>query len=69
MGPDGADALRWFFQARHLYEHKAGVIDERFVAKVPRFSGQKGQILSLPTADLIKSINVLEELVRKLDAE
>ncbi|MDE0004615.1 MAG: hypothetical protein OXQ29_18145 [Rhodospirillaceae bacterium] len=61
------DHLRWFFQARHLYEHNAGVVDERFVSKLPAYSALCGRLLPLNVEDLGAGIDTLEGLARELD--
>ena len=61
------DRLRWFFQARHLYEHNAGVVDERFANKLPAYSALCGRLLPLNVEDLGAGIDTLESLARELD--
>ena len=59
--------IKWFFQARHLYVHNAGVIDERFASKQPAFSHMIGRILPLDSEHLLQIIDELAELCRELD--
>ena len=61
------DDIKWFFQARHLYVHNAGVIDGRFVSKQPAFANMIGRILPLDSEQLLQMIDKLAELCRKLD--
>ena len=66
LGTD-LDHLCWFFQARHLYEHNAGVVDERFIGKLPAYSSLCGRLLPLNPDDLNAGIDALEHLARELD--
>ncbi len=59
--------VRWFFQARHVYEHNAGVVDDRFIAKVPEAAPQKGQILPLPEQRLVAGIAAIDKLAAAID--
>jgi len=62
------ERLLWFFQARHVYEHNAGVIDRRFVEKLPSFGPQVGRLLPLSDDELLAGIDAVESLARKIDA-
>lgn len=59
--------IKWFFQARHIYVHNAGVIDERFAAKQPSFFHMVGRILPLDSEHLLQVMDGLAELCRELD--
>ena len=61
------EEIKWFFQARHLYVHNAGVIDARFVSKQPAFNHMIGRILPLDSEQLHQVIDKLADLCRKLD--
>ena len=37
IGTPNWEQMKWFFQARHIYTHNAGVVDARFVAKQPSY--------------------------------
>ena len=67
MGVAPWEEIKWFFQARHLYVHNAGVIDERFALKQPAFSHMKGRILPLDSGKLFQNINTLGQLCQELD--
>ena len=67
MGVAAWEEIKWFFQARHLYVHNAGVIDDRFASKQPAFSHMKGRILSLDAGKLVQNIDMLGLLCRELD--
>jgi hypothetical protein len=62
-----AQALRWLFQARHVYEHNAGVVDDRFLARVADTTAVRGQLLSLPSADVLGGIDAVAKLAQSLD--
>lgn len=66
---DGNEAasVRWFFQARHVYEHNAGVVDERFVTRVPDAAALLGQLLPLPEARLFAGIAAVDKLAMGVD--
>ena len=67
LGEEAWNELRWFFQARHVYVHNAGVIDGRFVSKLPRLAHMRDRILPLETERLKRNIDMLEQLSRALD--
>ena len=47
IGESAWEDMKWFFQARHIYSHNAGVVDARFVAKQPSYSHMLGRMLPL----------------------
>ena len=51
--------IKWFFQARHIYVHNAGVIDERFIARQTALADMKGRVLPLDPERLAQNIDVL----------
>lgn len=59
--------VRWLFQARHVYEHNAGVVDDRFIAKVPEAAPQRGQLLPLPEQRLVAGITAVDKLAAAID--
>ena len=67
LSPDEETSLKWFFQARHVYEHNAGVVDDRFITRVPTAASMLGQLLPLPQADLLSGISAVEKLAQAMD--
>ena len=65
--PDEARLLTWFLQARHVYEHNAGVVDDRFVDRVPEAAHIHGRLLPLPQDDLLGGIDAVAKLAQGLD--
>ena len=59
--------IKWFFQARHIYVHNAGVIDERFIASQTALADMKGRVLPLDPERLANNIDVLGGICRGLD--
>ena len=59
--------IKWLFQARHVYVHNAGVIDERFTARQTALAGMKGRVLPLDPEQLAQNIDVLGAICRVLD--
>ena len=68
VGAEAWEDLKWFFQARHVYLHKAGVADPRFVSKQPSYSHLLGKIVPLDIDRLKRNIDVLGDLAEELDA-
>ena len=60
--------LKWFFQARHAYTHRAGVIDDRFVSKQPTYSHLLGRVLPLDADRIDRNIDSIGFLAKELDA-
>ncbi len=67
IGAPAWEDIKWFFQARHIYVHNAGVIDERFIARQTAFTNMKGRVLPLEPERLTQNIDVLEGICRALD--
>ncbi len=67
LSPDEAARLNWFFQARNVYEHNAGVVDARFIEQVPRSAALRGRLLPLPQSHLLSGIEAAEKLARAID--
>ncbi len=68
VGVNAWEELKWFFQARHIYNHNAGVVDNRFAAKQPAVAHMVGRILPLETDRLRINIETLGRLAKELDA-
>ena len=64
---DEAARLNWFFQARHVYEHNAGVVDDRFIERVSGSAALRGRLLPLPESDLLSGIEALAKLAQAID--
>ena len=47
IGVPAWEDIKWFFQARHIYVHNAGVVDERFVSRQTALADMKGRVLRL----------------------
>ena len=67
IGSSDWEDMKWFFQARHIYNHNAGVVDARFVAKQPTYMSMLGQLLPLDVDRFRKNIEALGLLAKKLD--
>ena len=67
IGVPAWEDIKWFFQARHIYVHNAGVVDERFIARQTNLADMKGRVLPLEPKRLIKNIDVLGGICRALD--
>ena len=68
IGVSAWEELKWFFQARHVYVHNAGVIDERFTSRQPALVYMQGRVLPLESKRLAQNIDVLGSLCRELDS-
>ena len=68
IGISAWEELKWFFQARHVYVHNAGVIDERFTSRQPALAYMQGRVLPLESERLAQDIDVLGSLCRELDS-
>ena len=67
IGVSAWEDLKWFFQARHVYVHNAGVVDERFTSRQPALVYMQGRVLPLESERLAQNIDVLSSLCRELD--
>lgn len=67
IGCSAWEDIKWFFQARHIHVHNAGVIDERFVSKQPHFAQMWGRLLPLDVKRLTQNIEVLGLLSCQID--
>ena len=68
IGTSSWEEVKWFFQARHIYHHNAGVVDDKFVAKQPAYAYMLGQILPLDADRLRQTIRELGVLAAELDS-
>ena len=68
IGESAWEDMKWFFQARHIYSHNAGVVDARFVAKQPSYSHMLGRMLPLDADRVHRNIEALGLLATKIDA-
>ena len=68
IGVSAWDELKWFFQARHVYVHNAGVIDKRFTSRLPALTYMQGRVLPLESVRIAQNIDVLASLSRELDS-
>ena len=67
VGVPAWEDIKRFFQARHIYIHNAGVVDERFVARQATLAHMKGRVLPLDPERLAQNIDVLGGVCRGLD--
>ena len=67
VGVASWDDIKWFFQARHVYVHNAGVTDDRFVSKQPAFAYLRGRRLPLEPERLLRTIVAVGRLSEELD--
>ena len=67
VGVPAWEDIKWFFQARHIYVHNAGVVDERFIARQAALAHMKGRVLPLDPERLAQNIDVLGGVCRGLD--
>ena len=68
IGIPAWEDIKWFFQARHIYVHNAGVVDERFISKQTALAYMKGRVLPLEPERLAQIIDMLGSLCRELDS-
>ena len=68
LGAEGWHRLKWFFQARHIYEHGQGVVDQQFVNRVPYQSHLLGRVLPLEVDQLYETIRDLEIYAQEIFA-
>ena len=59
IGTSAWEDMKWFFQARHIYTHNAGVVDARFVSKQPSYLHMLGRLLPLDADRIGKNIDAL----------
>ena len=67
-GVSAWEDIKWFFQARHIYAHNAGVVDDRFIARQLALAEMKGRVLPLDSERLAQDIEFLGEVCRALDS-
>ena len=68
IGNSKWEDLKWFFQARHIYSHNAGVVDDRFIAKQPAYAYMRDRLLPLDPEQIDRNIDVLGLLATELDS-
>jgi len=66
LGPDGADDLHRLVQVRHIYEHNLGVVDDQFVANVPKCAHLRGRIYPITVEGVERLISLLGQLASSL---
>ena len=66
IGVPAWEDIRWFFQARHVYAHNAGVVDDRFVSKQPALADMLGRVLPLDPDRLARNVDSLGGICRHL---
>ena len=66
IGVPAWEEIKWFFQARHIYVHSAGVIDERFISKQTNLAYMRGRVLPLEPQRLAQNLDVLGSLCQEL---
>ncbi len=62
LTPADSDFLFLMFQARHIYEHNAGVIDNDFVKKLPAYTHQLGRKFFLQRDDVSLFVALMRQL-------
>lgn len=62
LTPADRDFLYKMFQVRHLFEHKAGVIDSKFINAEPSYAGQLGRKYKLSKEELTLFISLMRKL-------
>lgn len=67
IGVPAWEDIKWFFQARHIYAHNAGVVDERFISRQTALANMKSMLLPLDPERLAQNIDVLGGICRELD--
>lgn len=60
IGADRAEFLRKMLQVRHLCEHNMGVVDAKFVTKVPALACLKGRKYPLQQGEVEELLSVLK---------
>jgi len=67
LGEAAWDQLHWHVQARHLYEHNAGVVDARFIRKRPESAQLLGRKLPLSPSTVRNGLDQLRRLAAEMD--
>ncbi|MFF1676197.1 hypothetical protein ACFVYG_09210 [Streptomyces sp. NPDC058256] len=68
LGPDTWQRLTETWAARHVFVHNDGVIDDKYLGKVPTSSARVGQRLVISEADCRRAIEDATTLCRTLTA-
>jgi len=58
-----------WFQIRHLFTHKNGIVDRKFLAKVPKTRLNPGDEYAVSLEGICRSINFFINVVYRIDAE
>ena len=66
IGEEDWIRLKWLFQARHVYDHRHGVVDERFIQRIPYQAHLLGRVLPLDIGELDEKIRALEVLAQEI---
>lgn len=66
IGKNGYEFMLKYFQVRHIYEHKMGVVDDDFVRIIPSLGHFKGRKFSLEKEEIEKFLDLLKDLGNKL---
>lgn len=61
IGADRAEFLRKMLQVRHLCEHNMGVVDAKFVARVPALAHLRGRKYPLQQGEVENLLSVLKD--------
>lgn len=69
IGEEDWVRLKWLFQARHVYDHRHGVVDERFIQRIPYQAHLLGRVLPLDIGELDETIRALEVLAQEIVAQ
>jgi len=66
LNPGHWDSVCKVFQKRHLLAHKMGVVDDDYIQKVNDPGAVTGRKVQVSSEEVISSINIMEELGRRL---
>ena len=68
IGDKDLGNLLKLFQVRHIYEHNIGVIDEKFIKKIPSYSYMLGKKYPLERSGIDDLIKTLLKLVSSIES-
>ena len=54
--------LNTLFQKRHLLEHRDGIVDEKYLSRVPESTLSTGQRIVVSTADVDNLVTMIQKL-------
>jgi hypothetical protein len=66
LDPSQESVLRKVFEKRHLYEHNDGIVDQRYIEKIPDDARLIGQRAPLTIEELEQAADVLRIVLAKL---